>query len=436
MARPPITLPVCADGKARSKFTDGLCPIISGVSGSLADGSTLTVSGNFSAKNPSGYFIHRFATPDKVGQSWCDSYPYAVDAGDFFGLGAVGLADTQIGSSWVGSGTPFISHPETDEFFYTMLWKIEHVNYDAQGPDWVSGETVSQGSYRRRPDGGTLSGYQVWEKTSAGSLVSTTPPESDSVNWTTPSAPQIKMARQMVKAGEHEHYGIFSLIFFYESDKALPPAADACVNVSGQVMVEGAPASGYMEISGTALRDQVFGKWCRSFSYYKKDPGNGKGSHFFALKNEESKQCLFNTSYGGGSGSPNAKLNDKSISTTLTPFFEPRFIYDANFTEQFPGVGDQFWMPFYKRGQSKFRMKLQALVANNSMESVWVANNPNIEIAMATGKAHALPQQSRSFTSIPVTFYLGDFVPADSIYLFVYNSNGKFSAPYKIRDGV
>lgn len=437
----PLTLTKCADGLARSKFPDGDAPVITGVTGSLTNGSTINIAGTFSAKNPAGFLINKFSTPDQAGQLWCPSYVHTVDPDDFFGLGATAIAQTQVGSTWAGEGTPVINHAMTDEFFYTYLYKIEFEIHDAQGPDWVNGETYAQGQFARRPSA-HISGYTVYEKTSAGSLVSTVAPESDlsgsGGNWTAVAAPQIKMQRQLVKDDSSDHYGVFGIINQYDSDKVLPPAADSCISARGEAVVVEAPATGTQPAgtAGTIYRDNVFEKWCRVISYYKKDPGTGKGSHFYSHRNLEDNVLFFEFTYGGGSGNPGAMLNDKTKTAPLPPFFEPRFVFDNNFTVEFDGVGDQFWMPFYKRSAAKFICKAQGLVANDSWETVWLVNSLDVDAAIASGKAHPLPQQSRGTSLIAATYYEGNFTPADDKYLVVYNSNGKYGEPWPLAEGV
>lgn len=433
----PINLNKCPDGIARSKFPSGDAPVITGVTGSLTNGSTLNIAGHFSAKNPAGHLIHRFSTPDLAGQQWCPSYIHTPDESDFLGLGSVALANTVPGAQWAGGPPPVIEHEMTDEFFYTYLYKIEFEIHSAQGPDWVSGETYSRGQYARRPSD-HMSGYMVWEKTSEGSMASTVAPESDPENWTKAQAPQIKMQRQLVKSASNDHFGVFAPVHVYESDHALPPTPDSCIYARGEMHTVEGPATGTQPAgtAGTFYRDNIFEKWCRVISYYKKDPGDGKGSHFYSHKNEEDNVLFFEFTYGGGPGNYGAMLNDKTKTAPLPAFFEPRYVFPDNYTEEFNGVGNQFWMPFYKRGPAKFKMKAQGLVANNSMESVWLINGPDVYAAMASGKAHPLPQQSRSTTSIPVTYYEGNFTSEDDKYLIVYNSNGKFGEPWLLQEGV
>jgi hypothetical protein len=231
---------------------------------------------------------------------------------------------------------------------------------------------------------------------------------------------QIKLERLLVSGG---HDGALKPIMQFDSANGGLDYANIGLVEAGWRGVTNANMVG----SNAAIAP-LFNNWITKIGYYKySSPNKKNGSVFQSIKVEPTKQQFFNFVSGGING------NDQRKSGSISPFFEP--VYFFNYEGEFSSA-NQFWLPFYKRNSSVFKVWIDGIIGNDSPEAVWLIAGNNITTAMATGKSVHIPQISRTTSQITAKAYLGDFLPSDNIYLFVANSNGRFSSPVLVRAGV
>lgn len=360
----------CTDGqspKFDTRYVDGNRPSISGVTGTIANGQTITINGVFSAKR-NGQLFTRIADASNVGQELVPSYFSTINPDSWYGTGHSMLCQTTLGSQWSDSGSaPIIEHDTVNECFYTIRYKIEMEVY-----------------------GDNAEGLQI------------------------------KLERPLVSGG---HDGALKPIMQFDS-------ANGGLDYAG---------TGYLEagwrgvvnaqmVGNNAAMSPLFDNWITKTGYYKySSPGRKDGSVFQSIKIEPTKQQFFNFL------SSNINGNDQRKTGSITPFFEP--VYFFNYEGEF-STANQFWLPFYKRGSSVFKVWVDGVIGNDSPESVWLIAGNNINLARSTGKAIHLRQMERSSSEITAKVYLGDLLESDDIYLAVKNSNGRFSEPVLVRAGV
>lgn len=121
----------CTDNQSpyySSRYVDGNRAVINSFSGVIDNGQTLTLNGHFSADR-NGELFTRIATTAQVGQELVPSY--VVSTGDsWYGTGASLVAETTDGNSWkAGSASPIITHESLTEFYYSLRFKIEVIDY-------------------------------------------------------------------------------------------------------------------------------------------------------------------------------------------------------------------------------------------------------------------------------------------------------------------
>lgn len=273
MAYPDSILYQCKDGQSPEYtvgYVDGNRPSISSVTGSITNGSTITLNGFFSNKR-NGQLFTRIATPAQAGQELVPSY-IASTSDSWLGSGASLLCETTAGNQWkLGGGTPIINHEIVDEIYYSYNFKLSFLNYG------LSAE-----------------------------------------------APQIKFPRPLVVYG---HEGAMSpILFFAETNAGLDLFLEDSHKFTGGW--NGSPASCYYDKDGTELTP-LFNQWCKFVGYYKcSTPGVKNGSVFQMVKNEQDQSLFFNVYSSGING------NDQRFTTTLTPFAEPVYYFDSNNEQQ------------------------------------------------------------------------------------------------------
>lgn len=233
----------CTDGqspKFDTRYFDGNRPSISGVTGTIANGETITINGVFSAKRNGdawNWLDKAVGTAPVTG--------YTVTAGDdFIGSGKYLLAvKPQNGNSWLGLSAPTISIGDHNECYYSCLRKTVVHNW------------------------GT---------------------DTDNL--------QIKFERPVVKIGGHVG-GIDSILSGW-----VPSEDGLTANLSGGIFQSNwrtDTASAYGQPQGTNTHKH-FDNWNRIFGYYKSDTdGKRNGSVFKAIKTEATKEIFFDFIGGG-----------------------------------------------------------------------------------------------------------------------------------------
>lgn len=231
---------------------------------------------------------------------------------------------------------------------------------------------------------------------------------------------QIKFPRCMVHAGHEGALG--PIIFFAETDAGLTLYLDS--GHKFQANWAGSAGTGQFIQSGTQLTP-LFNQWCSVNGYYKvNSAGKIDGCVFQIIRNETTGEVYFDALDGSING------NDQRRTGSIPVFSEQVFRFDALGTQP---AGTQFWLFFFKRGSTVVNCFMDGLIVNDSPESVWLMNNPDPDVAFATGKRIQIPQNSRSSTQIVATAYLGNMTTADNIYCFVKNSNGRWSNGMLVR---
>lgn len=360
----------CTDGqspKFDTRYVDGNRPSISGVTGTITNGQTITINGVFSAKR-NGQLFTRIADASNAGQEIVPSYVSTLNPDSWYGTGYSMFCQTVAGDAWSDTGgTPIITHDTVSECYYTMRYKIEMEVYgdNAQGL-------------------------------------------------------QIKLERLLVSGG---HDGALKPIMQFDSaNGGLDYANEGYFEAGWRGVVNA------QMIGNDAAMAPLFNNWITKTGYYKySSPGRKDGSVFQSIKVEPTKQLFFDFISNGVNG------NDQRKSGAITPFFEP--VYFFNYEGEF-STANEFWLPFFKRSSSVFKVWIDGIIGNDSPEAVWLIAGNNTQSAMSTGKAVNIPQLTRSVSQITAKVYMGDFSASDNIYLFVANSNGRFSAPVLVRAGV
>lgn len=301
------------------------------------------------------------------------TYPipsYGVTTSDsFLGTGACIVANTVLGLPWTAQGNPIINFGNHDECYYSYMRK-----------------TV----------------MNVWGDNAEGL--------------------QIKLERPLIKSGGHT--GALSSIIFYNTTGANSYAGTGQTQMSWEA---NSASPSYGSPTNASLTEH-FGAWVRTWGYHRKNASStSNGAVFYCIKNETSKTCYFNFTGGGKNAN-----DSRTGSSSLTPFFNPRYVAESS-NGTYDGIGQEFWLPFFKRNSAQLDMYVDGLIINDSPESVWLINGTNVDTAMATGKAVHIPQSSRSGSTITATVWLGDLLTSDNIYVTVFNSNGTYSTPVLAR---
>lgn len=369
MARPDVNITqydIGEGSRSSTEWIDGKRPKVAGVTGTVSNGQSITISGYFSSKR-NGDWYQGIYQPAQAGSYPIPSYGVTV-ADSFLGTGACIVANTVIGQNWTLQSNPIISLGSHDECYYSYMRK-----------------TI----------------MNVWGDNSP--------------------IPQIKLERPLVKSGGHA--GAQATIIFFGT-------AAGVYDGTGQTQCNweaNAPTSAYGEPSNAALGAH-FNAWIRTWGYHKKNTdGVSNGGIFKCMKNESTKTSYFNF-VGGGKNQNDTRTG----SSSLTPFFNPRYVAETT-SETYDGIGQEFWLPFFKQASTQLDMYVDGLIINDSPESVWLINGTNVDTAMATGKAVHIPQSSRSGSTITATVWLGDLLTSDNIYVTVFNSNGTYSTPVLVR---
>lgn len=368
MTYPDVTMTKCSDGDSPQydcKYTDGNRPKISSFSGTISNGSTLTLNGFFSAKR-NGQLFTMIASPAQAGMELVPSY-VASTADSWLGSGASIVAQTTAGSSWkTGASNPTINHETISECYYSLMFKADMINYG------LNAEGL-----------------------------------------------QIKFERPMVYTG---HTGMIDQILFYNETGS--GAAYGNVGTLGGNWA-GNSSGAFCTVNNAGLAF-MFNNWCKKIGYYKPNQsGKKNGSVYHYVRDETTKSVLFNFIDTGI-----ANANDQRYTTSVSTFAEPVYYFDDNGASS---SASQFWLPFFKRNSAVFNMYIDALIANDSPEAVWLINGTDIDLAFNTGKSVHIPQLTRNGTQITATCYLGDLTISDNIYAVVFNSNGRASVPVLVR---
>jgi hypothetical protein len=360
----------CTDGenpKFDTRYFDGNRPSISSVTGTIANGETITINGVFSAKR-NGQLFTRVADSSNAGQELVPSYVSTINPDSWYGTGYSMFCQTTLGSQWsTDGGAPIIEHDTVNECFYTIRYKIEMEVY-----------------------GDNAEGLQI------------------------------KLERLLVSGG---HDGALKPIMQFDSaNDGLDYAGTGYLEAGWRGVVNA------QMVGNNAAFAPLFDNWITKIGYYKySSPSRKNGSVFQSIKIEPTKQQFFNFVSSGING------NDQRKSGSIAPFFEP--VYFFNYEGEF-STANQFWLPFYKRGSSVFKVFVDGVIGNDSPESVWLVAGNDINSALSAGKSVNIPQLTRSSNQITAKAYMGDFSVSDDIYLFVANSNGRFSEPTLVRAGV
>ncbi|QNK59312.1 hypothetical protein [Paenibacillus sp. PAMC21692] len=352
---------------------DGFMPTITGFSGEL--NGEMTLDGFFSAKNSSQSFFLKGDSGNIGIPAFGNEYKHSdVDSYGEHGacIAAPKIAgNTNIGTLASGSDSSIPLDEPTDEFFFTGMIKLVTENY--------GGADAQVKIFRLRNE-------------NAEALMYATP------QW----------------AGSGATRG-------------------AVQDFVWSVGFNGSSGYGTHE-SGAAI---LSGEWVRVFMYYKASSELGvfDGAQLMARKSSATNELFFQFRE---SDSEQSNFNDwrKKGVQTLPAIFKPAKvanIFDRATPPRSKYLADML-MPYYARANQVFECRLDCIYGNDSMESVWLANSDDINIAFATGKLELQKQISRTENRIVIdASTLGNLDISDNIYAIVVNSNRQPSTGILVR---
>lgn len=421
-------------GIIQDDWVAGQAPVVSGVSGTLSNGQTITITGsNFSKKRNATAFFTNFKN-DSAGTfpnglySWPnysnETSKYKVyDSSDSpFGGKAIRATANRVQLSYAH----FQFSEDQDEVFFEMWCRINRVAWFA-GSEWNSAtsyEADQECHYLRpngEPGGGNIYSYK------AISANSNTPPWNVATHavdpaWQEYQQAQIKMTRIIDGTNEGGFVSGGSGIDAIQESGGTNPQGGFILAAAEDGGIEGAAdRRGY----GSAPDSTV---WAKQTFYVKKsdvDAANGKAylkigaTHKFSLSAQPPNGHL---------GAP-----DGSLISSMHLYDSTQFINNQTGKTNLNKKYRRVMLPYYQLEHQNTIIDCANLLVNDSPERIVVGDASTWDACDHT-KSYSLPSVTRDNGVISAEFIESALIPSNR-YFYVVNRDGVYNQNGFLRAG-